>query len=163
MIDPNDDEAVLERLREWLRQTRAEAEALGREAPDLSALDLDGPEVGLYRLVEEFTALRHEVKLQTRGARDLRDQAEELLPALRQAIEQLRSVEPKEQQAAFAAARPLAEALADLDEALDRGRHEMERARGRLIDEPARALEEGDRGAVRPAVVAGSPPAPLVS
>jgi molecular chaperone GrpE len=139
----DDDETALDLLRDWIRRTRSEAEALGDDSPPLAdpaPIDLEGG-VGLYRLVEEFTALRHEVKLQTKGARDLRDQAEAMLPELRRAIEQFRSVEPKEQQAAFSAARPLLEALADLDEALDRGRTELEKARLRLVDEPTRALE----------------------
>jgi molecular chaperone GrpE len=140
----DDDEAALDLLRDWLRRARSEAEAdaPGVDSPRTGPLPIgleDG--VGLYRLVEEFTALRHEVKLQTRGARDLRDQAEAMLPELRRAIEQFRSVEPKEQQAAFSAARPLLEALADLDEALDRGRTELEKARPRLVGEPATALE----------------------
>ena len=62
------------------------------------------------------------------------------MPALQQAIEQFRAVEPKEAQAALAAGRPLAEALADLDEALDRGRAEVEKARRRLDEEHARVL-----------------------
>jgi molecular chaperone GrpE len=129
MTDPNDDDSLLIRLEGWLRLTRAvaEAEALGDEARP--APEADPPGFGLYRLVEEFTALRHEVKLQTKGARDLREQAEALLPALGRAVEEFRSVGPKEDQAAYAAARPLAEALADLDEALDRGRAEAEKAR----------------------------------
>ena len=51
-----------------------------------------------------------------------------MVAALRQAIEQFRSVEPKEAQAAWSAGKPLAEALGDLDEALDRGRREIEQA-----------------------------------
>lgn len=134
---PEDDQAALELLRDWLQRTREEAEA----EPDDQAIADAEPAIGLHRLVEEFTALRHEVKLQTKGSRDLRDQAETLLSELRQAVDQFRSVEPKEQQAAFAAARPLAEALADLDEALDRARGEWEKARDRLVVEPARDLE----------------------
>ena len=55
-----------------------------------------------------------------------------MVAALRQAIEQFRSVEPKEAQAAWAAGKPIAEALGDLDEALDRGRREIERISRRL-------------------------------
>lgn len=138
MTEPIDDEILLDRFRQWLRDAHAEIEAMEREPQ--SARDDD--EVGLYRLVEEFTALRHEVKLQTKGSRGLQEQAEALLPALRQAIEQFRAVEPREAQAAWAAGKPLAEALADLDEALDRGRSEIEKARRRLVDEPAAELAE---------------------
>ncbi|CAN5784364.1 hypothetical protein BH23PLA1_BH23PLA1_00560 [soil metagenome] len=136
MIERSDStEALLDRFRQWLREAHAEAETLA-EAPEAEA-----PEVGIYRLAEEFTALRHEVKLQTKGSRKLQEQAEALLPPLERAIEQFRAVEPKEAQAAWSAGRPLAEALADLDEALDRGRLEIEKARTRLVEEAPRQLE----------------------
>jgi molecular chaperone GrpE len=135
MTDPTDDEALLDRFRDWLRDARAEAD--GRDGDRAPAPG--GPEVGLYRLVEEFTALRHEVKLETKGSRGLQEQVEALLPALRQAVDQFRAVGPKEEQAALAAARPLAEAIADLDEALDRGRLEIEKARDRIDAEAARS------------------------
>jgi molecular chaperone GrpE len=135
MTDPNptDDEALLDRFRDWLRDARAEADGLDgdRVAPP------NGPEVGLYRLAEEFTALRHEVKLETKGSRGLQEQIDALLPTLRQAIDQFRSVAPKEEQAASAVGKPMAEAMADLDEALARGRLEIEKARDRLIAEAA--------------------------
>ena len=134
MMGPLDEETLLSRFRQWLQEARAEAEAPGREPP---ALDAEDHEVGLYRLVEEFTALRHELKLQTKSTRGLQEQTEALVPALRQAIEQFRAVEPREAQAAWAASKPLAEALADLDEALDRGRVEIEKARRRLVEKPA--------------------------
>jgi molecular chaperone GrpE len=135
-----DDDTLLSRLRQWLWETRAEAEA------EAESLDDDGEEatasdIGLYRLVEEFTALRQEVKLQTKGGRGLQEQAESLLPAIRQAIETFRSVEPREEQAAQAAGRPIAEALADLDEALERGRLEIEKIRGRLAADLASTIE----------------------
>jgi molecular chaperone GrpE len=134
MTVPIDEDALLARFRVWLREVRAEGDAPGPEPASLDAGD-DG--VGLYRLVEEFTALRHELKLQTKSTRGLQDQTEALLPALRQAIEQFRAIEPREAQAAWTAGKPLAEALADLDEALVRGRVEIEKARRRLVDEPA--------------------------
>ncbi|MDR3638172.1 MAG: nucleotide exchange factor GrpE [Isosphaeraceae bacterium] len=128
------DEALLDRFRQWLHEARA-----GDNTPAPSAVD--DQDVGLFRLVEEFTALRHEVKLQTKSARGLQEQAESLLPALRQAIEAFQAVEPREAQAAWSAGKPLAEALADLDEALDRGRAELEKARRRVADDGAGALE----------------------
>ncbi len=66
--------------------------------------DADGPgaEFGLIQMAEEFTALRHELKLQTKSGRGLLEQAEAMVSAIRQAIEQFRSVEPKEAQAAWA-------------------------------------------------------------
>jgi len=139
MTGPHDEEALLAQFRLWLRETRAEAEALGAATPSHDG-DEGEPEVGLYRLVEEFTALRHEVKLQTKSTRGLQEQTEALLPALRQAIDQFRAVEPREAQAAWKAGRPLAEALADLDVALDRGRDELEKGGRYLIEEPSEAV-----------------------
>lgn len=131
--------ALLERLSDWLEEVPAElaaAPAVPEPPPDAA----DG--VGLYRLVEEFTALRHEVKLQTKGVRDARDRVDEMGEALRAAADQFRSVAPREAEAAWEAGRPLAEALADLDEALRRTGRVIEQARAGVIDESARALEK---------------------
>lgn len=129
MTETIDEEVLLDRFRQWFRGARADAT---RNEPPSTELD---DQVGLYRLAEEFTALRHEVKLQTKGSRGLQEQAEALLPAFRQAIEHFRAVEPRETQAAWAAVKPLVEALADLDEALDRGHAELEKASRRIIDQ----------------------------
>jgi molecular chaperone GrpE len=148
MREPLDREDLLSRFREWLAE--ASAEAPGDASAGSEALE---SEVGLYRLVEEFTALRQELKLQTKSTRGLQEQTETLLPALRQAIEQLRvaasaptppggASRAGDRDSPWKAGKPLAEALADLDEALKRGRAEIEKARSRLVDEPDRALTE---------------------
>lgn len=141
MNEPRDIEAILDRFRDWLADARAEVET---EEGHESAFNSDPeppPEIGLIDLVEEFTALRHELKLQTKSGRGLIEQTESSVAALRQAIDHFRSVEPKEAQAVWAAARGLAEALADLDEALVRGQHEIDRARRQIADESTRKLE----------------------
>jgi molecular chaperone GrpE len=136
MNDPVQVEHILDRFREWLRAARLEAGAFDALA---TGHDSDSeepqPELGIIDLVEEFTALRHELKLQTKSGRGLVEQADTMLQALQQAIEQFRSVEPREAQAAWLSGKPLAEALADLDEALDRGRREIEKARYRIADQ----------------------------
>lgn len=139
MIDrPMEDiDGILDRFRRWLETSRQEAEALGSEEPSD-----DRPEFGLVNLVEEFTALRHEVKLQTKSGRGVIDQAESTIAALRQAIEHFRSVEPKEAQAAWSAGKAIAEALGDLDEALARGRREIERISRRLGEDMTLALAD---------------------
>lgn len=136
-----DEDALLSQLREWIRQTRAESESMA-EGEDSDEAE---PRLGLYRLVEEFTALRQEVKLQTKSARGLQQDTESLLPAMRQAIEAFRSVAPKEEQAVFAAAKPLAEALADLDEALSRGRGLLAGFEARVAEEAQRLEAEFER------------------
>jgi molecular chaperone GrpE len=145
MIEQTAAENLLARFREWL----AEADAELLEVAPADALPPES-EVGLFRLVEEFTALRHELKLQTKAARGLQEQSETLVPALRQAIEALRTggasgstalaAAPPAGESAWKTFKPLAEALANLDEALTRGRGEIERAQQRLVDEPERAL-----------------------
>jgi molecular chaperone GrpE len=136
-----DVEGLLDRFREWLDAARIEARSLDQvgtgPGPDQEP---PRPELGLIDLVEEFTALRHELKLQTKSGRGLLDQVESTTAALRQAIELFRSVEPKEAQAVWSAGKALAEALADLDEALDRGRRTIEKARTWLVEESAAAL-----------------------
>ena len=80
-------------------------------------------------------------------ASGLQEQAESLLPPLRQAIEHFRSVTPKEEQAAWSAGKPIAEALATLDEALDRCRVEIEKARLSRSNKLRRKLVEFSTGA----------------
>jgi molecular chaperone GrpE len=133
-------EDILNRFRNWL-ETELD------EHPDLDAAALGATseqdrarEFGMIDLVEEFTALRHELKLQTKSSRGLLDQTEATIAAMKQAIEQFRSGERCEDQAAWSTEKPLAEALADLDEALERGRREIERAKRRIADESIRSL-----------------------
>jgi molecular chaperone GrpE len=131
---------ILERFQQWLDEMRAEARTLDRISGVQSRGDGERPEFGLIDLVREFTALRQELKLETKSTRGLQEQAEALLPPLRQAIEHFRSVAPREEQAVWNAGKALAEGLGTLDEALERGRTQIEKARELLVDEQARAL-----------------------
>jgi len=134
-----DVEEVLSRLRHWLVQVRDEADALcGDEEPAAEA-PLSAP-VGLFQLVEQFTALRHELKLSTKSARALEQESQQALGGLEQAMAAFRAVGPKESEAAQRAAWPLVQALAELDEALRRGRAVVETARRRIVEESAEAL-----------------------
>lgn len=147
-----DDEQLLARFRQWLAETRAAAEQVataghaslpdsGDGALNTAPIVMAPPSgVGLYRLAEEFTALRQEVKLQTRSARGLEEDIEKLLVALRQSIAALESIKPQERQAAWSAGQGLALALAELDEAIDRGRQQLERSGLRLIEAPDETL-----------------------
>jgi molecular chaperone GrpE len=146
MNDRDDVEAILDKFRDWLEAARLEADqdaspfAEGSHAGDAQrAAPTD--EFGIINLVEEFTALRHEVKLQTKNGRGLVEQTETILAALKQATEQFRSIEPKEAQAVWTAGKALAEALADLDEAIDRGYREIERARQLIAEQSGRTLK----------------------
>jgi molecular chaperone GrpE len=143
MNDQVDVDVILDRFRQWLDSARAESDSEpdGKFEPGLSSDEEKPQEFGIIDLVEEFTALRQEVKLQTKSSRGLSEQTETILAALGKAIEQFRSVEPREAQAAWTAGKALAEGLADLDEAIDRGYREIERARQQIADESPRALE----------------------
>ena len=124
------DEQILGQFRTWLEQTRREA----AQAEDSeTAGSTPEPHVGLDRLVEEFTALRHEVKLQTRSSRTLEERLEASLKLLGEAAETFRTAPVKTATAVDKADKSLAAALAELDEALDRGRDQWEKIAPRLI------------------------------
>ena len=134
MNDSLDNEAMLGRFRQWIEEARREADSLPEDA-EFSAEQSDVRPVGLLQLVEEFTALRHEVKLQTKSSRGVADRTEQVLVAMQQAMELFRSVEAKEKEIAQHAAKPLVESLMELDEALGRGRAVIDTARRRLLED----------------------------
>jgi molecular chaperone GrpE len=141
MNDQQGVEDILDRFRQWLVTERSEAPEYGAAAQGGTPEQDGAREFGLIDLVEEFTALRHELKLQTKSGRGLLEQSETTIAAMKQAIDQFRAVERAEDQAVWSAGRPLAEALADLDEALERGRREIERAKQQIADLAIRSLE----------------------
>lgn len=134
------------RLRDWLEDARAEAAAepsanghdlcLGAGPPIGSTLAgeppvggpsaVAGPEPGLLRLMSEFTALRQEVKLNTKSGRAVLEEIGTAVAALRDAMAAFRAVEPQEEHAARSSAAPVASALADLDESLERAAVEFD-------------------------------------
>jgi molecular chaperone GrpE len=143
MTDPLDHEAILSRFRDWLDATRAEAAALD-ECP--AEDEPVGEPVGLYQLAERLTALRHDVKLLAKATRSSEERNEATLLSMNAAIEQFRAVTPREEEAGQKAARPLVEALVELDESLVRGRSVIERARQRMLQEwHAQLAESRDR------------------
>lgn len=127
-----DNEQVLSRFGQWLDETRADADAV-----DESMLgdDEPAPEVGLLSLIEQLTALKHEVKLLTKAARATDERNEATLLSMQAAIEQFRGIEPREAEAAAKLARPLVEAIVDLDEAIVRGRRAILAARQRIVEQ----------------------------
>jgi molecular chaperone GrpE len=79
--------------------------------------------VDLHTLVGQFTALRHEVNLQTRATRNQQEQTAESLSLLKEALEAVEQPADEDQQ------RPVLKGLVDLYDALALARREMERAR----------------------------------
>jgi molecular chaperone GrpE len=131
-----DIEATLEKFRHWLIEARASSDGSAMREPSSNAdTHTQAREFGIIDLIEEFTALRHELKLQTKSGRSLIDQSDATVLALRQAFERIRAVDVKEAQSVWGAGKALAEALADLDEALLRGEREIERARRQIATE----------------------------
>ena len=137
-----DIEATLDKLRQWLEEARASGDGpVTREQSSISGAQNGAREFGILDLVEEFTALRHELKLQTKSGRTLIDQSDATVAALRQAVDLIRAIDVKEAQTAWGAGKVLAEALADLDQALLRGEREIERARRQIAAESLSRLE----------------------
>ena len=140
-----DNEQVIERFRDWLSRSREEAQAAQADLPETGG---DGreddrlPDVGLLQLVEAFTALRQELKLQTKGARGLEASVASALGGLQGAIGQFQAVRAREEEAAERAARPLVDALVALDEALLRGARAMEATHRQLIQSAPQQLCE---------------------
>ncbi len=134
-----DPQIMLDRFRQWLEEARSEADGLPEEGSLTDPLDDQG--VGLLQLVEEFTALRHEVKLQTKSSRGLAERTEQVLAAQQQAVDLFRADQTKHAEADSGAARPLVESLMELDEALRRGRAVIDTARCRVLEDLAGPLQ----------------------
>ncbi len=152
-------EDVLTRFRQWLDEARAEGDVPGNRGDsqepewETDRRELEpSPEIGLFQLAEQFTALRHELKLETKSSRNLEEQTRSAVESMKQAVDALRAIEARQSAlarefaAAEAIARPLAEALAELDEALRRGQQaaitSRERFREQLQDELLEELDE---------------------
>lgn len=132
-----DQEVILARFRDWLDQARSESDAL-----DEDALPPPAEPVGLCQLVEQFTAMRQDVKLLAKAARGAEERNEATLLSLQAAIEQFRAVQAKEEEAADKAARPLVEAFVELDESLARGRRAICQAKQRILEDVSAGLTE---------------------
>ena len=116
-----ENEAIVQRVREWLARTEEEIRRAAERPPEESAEDGQPPPVGLLQLMEAFTALRHELKLQTKSARGLEETVQVALAGLDRAADQLRGLAARETEAVTEALQPLVMSLIDLDEALERG------------------------------------------
>jgi molecular chaperone GrpE (heat shock protein) len=97
------------------------------------------PAVDLHALVAQFTALRHEVNLQTKAARTSLEQTGQALEQLEGAVDELR-----ERPAADDETTPLLKALIDVYDNLALALRQVERQRG-AIDEPLAELVDGTK------------------
>jgi len=140
MSDHPDTQRIVDEFRAWFDSTRDQYQQVPEDwSPDDA--ERNQPAVGLYELVQQFTALRHEVKLQTKAARKLQEQTDAATTELRETARQWGEREADRGQDR-AIARPLAESLIEVDEALKRGRDALESARRRIIDTSAGELAE---------------------
>jgi molecular chaperone GrpE len=96
--------------------------------------------LGWLQLVESFTALRQELKLQTKSARGLDDHVREALGGLETASRQFQMVQAQESQAADRAVQPFIEVLIGLDESLERCGLALEAIQARAAAEGPRQL-----------------------
>lgn len=108
---PTDDDTTVSDVPRIAKQVEPDADLQDQPAAEL-------PDVGLLQLVEAFTALRHELKLQTKGTRNLEASVTQSLEGLDAASRTFQSVRANEREAADRATRPMVESLIDLDEGL---------------------------------------------
>lgn len=130
-----DNEEILTRFRHWLAETGAEIDSLDDSTSERStpaaAIERHPPMAshkmealsgtGLLQVAEALTAMRHELKLETRGARELRDLVQTTLEGLEVAGRRMESIQPREREAVRSAVTPIIEDLIALDEAFTRG------------------------------------------
>lgn len=149
-MTPERIEAVLGDFRSWLHELAERQEAPSQAEPV--------PPIDLHTLLAQFTALRHEVHLQTRSARTQQEQNAETLQQLSKAMASLQRHEEAEQvevqQAEDELLRPLLKTLVDLADALALARREVVRGREALLSslEPLSQVPETRVQAATPPV-----------
>ncbi|MGM0488803.1 MAG: nucleotide exchange factor GrpE, partial [Planctomycetota bacterium] len=151
-----DNEEILRQFHDWLVGTEDEVEAVDGEAstaPDHEGSTPDTanapapklPEAGLLQMVEAFSAMRHEIKLYTKGTRNLEGAVERSLEQLEAASRTFKSVQSKEQEAVDYAALPMVEALIELHESFLRAGPVLKAAHEQLTRAaPARLCQQLD-------------------
>lgn len=109
------------------------------ELTQVPAPAAEPPAVDLHMLVAQFTALRHEVTLQTRATRSSLEQTGEALQQLGDAVEELRERPTEDEEVV-----PLLRALVDVYDNLALALRQVERQRG-AINQPLADLVEGTK------------------
>ena len=129
----NDDhEALINCFRHWLD----EAEEVPGKPPGEA-----GEPAGLLQIVEAMTALRHEVKLQTKGARNLEEHLQTALQGLREAVDDLQQL-PTAAPTDEREMQVFVDALLNLDEAIGRGAQAAQTAQQRLQEQAEQFEQE---------------------
>jgi molecular chaperone GrpE len=164
-LTPERIELALADFRRWLYEVAASPSIPTRAATDQEALDL-------HTLLAQFTALRHEVNLQTRSSRAQQEQNNQALEQLGQTMDALRQAQAAAREAARqdddSVLRPLLKTLVDAHDALALAAREVQRGRDAVLEaldraESAAQMAVPQRGSywARLFGAAPSPPAPL--
>src|SRR5262245_35381825 len=123
-LSPETIESVLSDFRSWLRQA-ADAERPAAPPGDSAPAE----PIDLHTLLAQFTAVRHEVNLQTKASRAQQEQNTELLSQLTEALDALQQAQEKageaDQQTEDEKLRPLFKTLVDLYDALALAQREL--------------------------------------
>lgn len=142
-LTPDAVEAVLAEFRTWLLDTPT-------PGPDAEAVTLD-------RVLEQFTALRQEVNLQTRASRAQMELNGHSLQRLEEALDELRreadALEERDRQAEEELLRPLLKAIVEIHDNLSRAYRESQKVCDNIAPVLARLAEPTD-------AVAAAPPIP---
>src|SRR5438552_3151473 len=114
-------ESVLNDFREWLYEAAAQGDET-EPAPEAETIDL-------HTLLAQFTALRHEVNLQTRAVRAQQEQNAETLLVLQQALEKAAPSAPRAAQPEDDSIRAQLRTLIEIHDALALAAREAQRVR----------------------------------
>jgi molecular chaperone GrpE len=137
MMDWQNPEPLLDQFRKWLGEARREAKESSSDhnAAPVPPNATSPASAAMVDVVAVLTALRQELKLETKSTRGLQEQVERLVVEMGQALCRFDSLKPDEEKAALAVGEPLAHSLAELDEALERGRLAVQQARKLALEE----------------------------
>jgi len=134
-LTPERIERVLADFRDWLSDPPAAAPVAPPEEP-----------VDLHALVGQFTALRHEVNLQTKAARAALEQNATALQQLEEAVAELREPteieEPPEQPKSNEELKPLLKAVIDAYDALSQASRQIDKQKTAIYAGLASVREE---------------------
>lgn len=135
-------DAVLADFRAWLEEVVGGESGVGGQAFEAG----ETPAVDLYTLVAQFTALRHEVNLQTRAVRAQQEQNAATLERLTDALQALERRPAGGADAGGEPVRPLLQTLVELHDALGVGAREARRLQEAVLP----VLEESTRAEAEP-------------
>jgi molecular chaperone GrpE len=143
-LTPERIESVLSEFRSWLNSAA--------ESTATDSVPLDEP-LDLYTLLAQFTALRHEVNLQTKAVRLQQEQSGDALKQLSTALDALRQTQTgacaSEEQVRDDAVRPLLKSLVDVYDALALAEREIRRTQD-SFEEEAEEIESSAKQPTTP-------------